>query len=258
MPGWPGRRPLLLWHVGGVPEPGRQRPGRSRGRDAELAAESVGEPLIRHERATAVSGLRKQTDQLAVGALVERIEARSPAGERDRGVVIAGGDRSARQHAERLSFSGAVRVAGGEDPVLVESGEQLAAAEPERRLCALFGQQPVELMDIDPHLRLPGQGRSPLAWRAGPRSRSVRSRPEAPPAPSGGSPAHSRRARSATGARQPSSGRAYPGEAPAMPAALARAAGSATPAGARPAPAAARRVRKPATSPSSVASVNER
>ena len=82
-PGWQRRRlrvpdgvaaASLLWHGALVPEPGRQRPGRRRGRDAELAAETVGKALIRHQRAAAVSGLRQQTDQLAVGALVERIE----------------------------------------------------------------------------------------------------------------------------------------------------------------------------------------
>ncbi len=111
-----------------APQLVEQRARLARGRDAERAAQPLGEPLARGQRGGAVAGRREPLDQAAVRLLGERVERDLLAREADR----LGRVRRRRELLQRLGEPLRVRLAGVVGPVVVEAVEDRRAARRQR------------------------------------------------------------------------------------------------------------------------------
>ena len=112
-------------------QPGGELAGGRRRRGAELAREALAQPREDPERGRGVPGGRERAHERTMRLLAERIELGAPASERQRLPGIGRGiRRRGQQRVERVG----VRVARLQHPLVLQAGEQLAAAAREGRV----------------------------------------------------------------------------------------------------------------------------
>ena len=127
--------------------------GGRRGREGEGPPHPVAEPRVGGEGGAAVAGRVEAPDEVAVSGLAERVQLRAAAVEADRGHEVAARLGRAAGGLERVHPALGVLVAGGEDPLLVDAGEQLARVQGERGLGAPRAGEALELEQVHPHLQ---------------------------------------------------------------------------------------------------------
>ena len=133
-----------------------------RRRDPQLAAQPVGQPLVDGERGRPV----QPHHQIPVRLFGHRVERHPSPQMRERGLGVRG---RLGQPGEQRALRLAVAVAQGDDPVLVQSGEQVAATQRERLLVAAGGDQRCELRGVGPTSSSPAVSRP--ATRCSPATR---------------------------------------------------------------------------------------
>ena len=160
------------------------RPRRRRGRDAQLAAQALGEPVVHADRRRALPRRGQPAHQTTVRRLVEAVERGLAACPRERRLGVAAGLGLPREPLEHGPEALAMRRPRLDGPVVVEALEQVAAAaQRDRLLEAARGAELLEGERVDPD-RAPAVEADPVGVggeRAGGRPQRPPQRPDRSP-----------------------------------------------------------------------------